>query len=375
MVTYYRPEQTFLSGSKTLAREYYVSPEVFAREVDRIFTRRWFCAGPTSRIPSAGDYFLIDAIGENVILVRDQGGEVRAFYNVCRHRGTRMCEETEGHLSKSIQCPYHAWTYSLDGKLIGAPLMKDVEDFNREHYPLHTVPMQIWQGFIFLSFAASPEPFEQALSPLVNKFNSWPGWELAGLQSAGRVHYEVRANWKLIFQNYNECYHCAPLHPQLAKISPPTSGENDFNEGPVLGGFMLITDAESLTVSGKACAIPVGDIPQEDHARVYYYSISPNMLLSLHPDYVMFHTIWPRSSGETQISCEWLFHPEAFGRPDFHPEDGIEFWDQTNRQDWHICEQAQLGVSSRAYRPSPYSPRESLPAAFDRDYLAQLGAQ
>lgn len=136
---------------------------------------------------------------------------------------------------------------------------------------------------------------------------------------------------------------------------------------------MLITDAESLTVSGRACAIPVGDIPAEDHQRVYYYSIAPNMLLSLHPDYVMFHTIWPQSSGETLIFCEWLFHPDAFGRADFNPDDGVEFWDQTNRQDWHICELAQLGVSSRAYRPGPYSPRESLPAAFDRDYLKQMG--
>jgi glycine betaine catabolism A len=372
MVTFYRPEQTFLTGSKTLAREYYASPEIYATEIERIFTRRWFCAGHASRIPNTGDYFLLDAHGESVIIVRDQAGQVQAFYNVCRHRGTRVCEAPEGQLNKSIQCPYHAWTYGLDGKLIGAPLMKDVEDFDRDNYPLHTVAMHIWQGFIFLNFSAAPEPFEQAFAPLVRKFKNWPGWELARLKPARRVRYEVRANWKLIFQNYNECYHCAPLHPQLVKISPPTSGENDFNEGPVLGGFMLITDADSLTLSGRACAIPVGEIPAEDHRRVYYYSIAPNMLLSLHPDYVMFHTIWPRSSGESTIDCEWLFHPEAFGREDFNPEDGIEFWDQTNRQDWHICEQAQLGVSSRAYRPSPYSPRESLPAAFDRDYLAQM---
>jgi len=373
MVTFYKPEQTFLSGSKTLAREYFVSPEIFAAETERIFTRRWFCAGHVSRIPNTGDYFLLDAYEENIIILRDQAGEVRAFYNVCRHRGTRVCEGAEGRLSKSIQCPYHAWTYGLDGKLIGAPLMKDVGDFNKDEYPLHTVHLHIWQGLIFLNLAGSPEPFEQSFAPLVEKFKHWRGWDLSKLMSERRVRYDLKANWKLVFQNYNECYHCAPLHPQLAKISPPTSGENDFNEGSVLGGFMLITDAESLTVSGRVCAIPVGDIPPEDHQRVYYYSIAPNMLLSLHPDYVMFHTIWARSPGDTVIFCEWLFHPEAFGRADFHPDDGIEFWDQTNRQDWHICELAQLGISSRAYRPGPYSPRESLPAAFDRDYLKQMG--
>src|SRR5688572_20992257 len=160
MVTFYKPEQTYLSGSKTLAREYYISPEVFAAETERIFLKRWFCAGHVSRIPNSGDYYLLDAYQENIIILRDQAGEVRAFYNVCRHRGTRVCEEAEGHLSKSIQCPYHAWTYGLDGKLIGAPLMKDVEDFNRDEYPLHTVGLHIWQGFIFLNLSAAAVPFE-----------------------------------------------------------------------------------------------------------------------------------------------------------------------------------------------------------------------
>ena len=143
MVTYSRPEQTYLTGSKTLAREYFVSPEVFAAENERVFSRRWFCAGHVSRIPETGDFFLLDAYGENIIVLRDQAGEVRAFYNVCRHRGTRVCEEAEGRLSKSIQCPYHAWTYSLDGKLIGAPLMKDVEDFDKNEYPLHTLRLKV----------------------------------------------------------------------------------------------------------------------------------------------------------------------------------------------------------------------------------------
>lgn len=107
----------------------------------------------------------------------------------------------------------------------------------------------------------------------------------------------------------------------------------------------------------------------DDHQRVYYYSISPNLLLSLHPDYVMFHTIWPQSPKRSIIQCEWLFYPDAFGRANFHPEDGIEFWDMTNRQDWHMCELSQIGVSSRAYQPGPYSPREALPAAFDRRYM------
>jgi phenylpropionate dioxygenase-like ring-hydroxylating dioxygenase large terminal subunit len=366
MADFFRTPATFVKGSLTLAQEFFVSPEIFRTENERIFSVRWFCAGRQDRIPNAGDYFVLEAYGESIIVLRDKADTVRAFYNVCRHRGTRLREESDGRFTSSIQCPYHAWTYGLDGRLIGAPLMKDVEDFNREQYPLHALALQLWEGFIFLNMAESPEPFGQAFAPLADKFD---GWNLPILKSARRIDYEVKANWKLMFQNYNECYHCPPVHPQLARISPSDSGENDLIHGPFIGGFMLIEGAQSLTSSGETCAIPVGQLRPEDHHRVYYYSISPNLLLSLHPDYVMFHTIWPQSPSHSLIHCEWLFHPDAFGRADFHPEDGIEFWDQTNRQDWHICELAQSGISSRAYRRSPYSPRESLPAAFDRHYL------
>jgi Rieske 2Fe-2S family protein len=231
------------------------------------------------------------------------------------------------------------------------------------------VHLQVWEGFIFLNLAQSPEPFASGFAPILDKFK---GWNLPILKSERRITYNVQANWKFIFQNYNECYHCPPVHPQLARISSYDSGENDLIQGPFIGGFMTIDKADSLTYSGRACAMPVADLSSEDLHRVYYYSIAPNMLLSLHPDYVMFHTIWPQSPGHTIIHCEWLFHPEAFERADFNPNDGIDFWDETNRQDWHMCELSQKGVASRAYQPGPYSPREALPAAFDANYLEQM---
>ena len=126
-------------------------------------------------------------------------------------------------------------------------------------------------------------------------------------------------------------------------------------------------------MSGNACALPIGDIAAEDHHRVFYYSIFPNMLLSLHPDYVMVHQIWPQAPDRTLIFCDWFFHPDAFGRADFLPEDAVAFWDMTNRQDWHVCELSQQGIASRAYSPGPYSPRESIPAAWDREYLSVMG--
>src|SRR5204862_4214369 len=144
------------------------------------------------------------------------------------------------------------------------------------------------------------------------------------------------------------------------------SAENDLSEGPFLGGFMKINKGKSLTMSGNACALLVGDKEgeeEEEKERVFYYSIFPNMLLSMHPEYVMVHQLWPESPDRTLIYCDWFFHPDAFKQPDFNPEDAIEFWDMTNKQDWHVCELSQQGIALRAYQPGPYSARESIPAA------------
>ncbi|MGZ5019412.1 MAG: aromatic ring-hydroxylating oxygenase subunit alpha [Chthoniobacterales bacterium] len=360
--------EAFAAGATTLPQRYFVSPEIFAEEQASIFSKQWICVGHQSQLAATGDYFVREVAGESVIVLRDQKQVVHAFYNVCRHRGTRLCENPTGHFS-AIQCPYHAWTYTLDGRLIGAPHMDDVPGFDKSDYSLGAVSLALWEGFIFVNLAATPTPLEEVFAPLAGKFAHW---NLPQLRSARRIAYDVRANWKLIFENYSECYHCPGVHPMLSKVSPYDSAENDLCEGPFLGGFMSITKGASLTMSGKACARPVGDMKGEDHARVFYYSIFPNMLLSLHPDYVMLHRLWPQSPGQTLIDCDWLFHPDAFARDDFHPEDAVEFWDVTNKQDWHVCELSQQGIASRAYRPGPYSPREGIPAAWDREYLRHV---
>ena len=360
--------ETFAAGAKTLAQQYFVSPEVFAEEQDRIFSKQWVLVGHQSQLAEAGDYFVVVVAGESLIIVRDKGGELQGFYNVCRHRGTRLREDRNGHLS-AIQCPYHAWTYGLDGRLIGAPHMDEVPGFDKADYSLHAVNLALWEGFIFVNLADTPMPAEEWFAPLAGKFSHW---NLPKLRSARRIEYDVRANWKLIFENYSECYHCPGVHPALSKLTPYDSAENDLADGPFLGGFMSINNGKSLTMSGNACALPVGDIDAADFHRVFYYSIFPNMLLSMHPDYVMVHQLWPQSPERTLILCDWFFHPEAFNRTDFNSDDAIAFWDMTNKQDWHVCELSQQGIASRAYQPGPYSPRESIPAAWDRQYLRQL---
>jgi len=231
----------------------------------------------------------------------------------------------------------------------------------------------LWEGFIFLNLGDATASLEKWFEPLGRKFSPW---NLAALRSAKRIEYDVRANWKLIFQNYSECYHCLGMHPELSKISPYDSAENDLTEGPFLGGFMRIASDKSLTMSGNACALPVGNFGNEDFRFVFYYSIFPNMLLSLHPDYAMVHQLEPQSPERTLIFCDWFFNPEAAGVTDpgykFDPDDAVEFWDMVNKQDWHVCELSQRGIASRAYEPGPYSARESIPAAWDDYYLRQI---
>jgi Rieske 2Fe-2S family protein len=357
--------ETFKAGARTLAQPYFISPEIFAQEREKIFSTQWVLVRHQSQIAKAGDYFISEVAGENLIVVRDKRSTIRGFYNVCRHRGTRLREDQSGHAS-AIQCPYHAWTYALDGRLIGAPHMDEVPGFDKADYSLHAVNLALWEGFIFVNLADSPAPLEEWFAPLAGKFSRW---NLSALRSAKRIEYDVRANWKLIFENYSECYHCGGVHPELSKISPYDSAENDLTEGPFLGGFMRIAKGKSLTMSGNACALAMEQFGEEDFRLVFYYSIFPNMLLSLHPDYVMVHQLSPQSPERTLILCDWFFHPDAFKRGDFDPDDAIEFWDMINRQDWHVCELSQQGIASRAYEPGPYSARESIPAAWDREYL------
>jgi len=380
-----RTAERFTAGAKTLPQRYFVSPEVFAEEQKKIFSKRWLLVGHQSQIAKAGDYFVAEVGDESLIIARDQRSTIRGFYNVCRHRGTRLKEGTCGHAS-AIQCPYHAWTYGLDGRLIRAPHMDEVQGFDKADYSLHPVNLGLFEGFIFVNLAADPMPLEEWFAPLAGKFSHW---NMSILRSAKRIEYDVRANWKLIFENYSECYHCPGVHPALSKLTPYDSAENDLCEGPFLGGFMSINKGKSLTMSGNACALGVNGIadpdpaharlPRRSHAeagdrdRVFYYSIFPNMLLSMHPDYVMVHQLWPQSPERTLIRCDWFFHPDGFNRSDFKPDDAIEFWDMTNKQDWHVCELSQQGIASRAYEPGPYSPRESIPAAWDREYLRQIG--
>ena len=365
MTTFQRTVESYRQGARTMPGEYYASSAIFAEDRERIFARHWNCVGRASAFAKPGDYQVRTIADESLIIVRDRGGELRAFFNVCRHRGTRICRESAGQFAETIQCPYHAWTYALDGRLVGAPHMGDVEGFDKKHYPLHQAAIAEWEGFVFVNIGERPQPFAEWFAPLIGRLSRF---DLPSLTVGHRARYEVAANWKLVFQNYSECLHCPTIHPQLSRVLPYTTGANDLTSGPFLGGYMEIKPPhESATLTGRACGRLVSDSLQgDDRKRAYYYTLMPNMAPSLHPDYVNYYLFTPIAVDRTIVETEWMFSPANARDTKFNPQDAIDFWDVTNRQDWDICERSQLGISSRRYEPGPFSPRESIPAAWDQ---------
>ena len=359
-----KPRDVMPQGATTLPAAYYVDAEYFSREMEALFGRMWICAGRAEQVERPGQFFVREVLGESLIVTCAASGRVHAFYNVCRHRGTRLCTEQQGTFAGSIQCPYHAWTYDLEGMLIGAPHMEEVPHFRKADYPLHQVHADVWDGHLFLNLSADPQPLLTQLADLPAKFTPW---RMGELRLAHRIVYDVRANWKLLIQNYNECLHCPNLHPALNKLSHYLSGENEPLRAGYMGGRMdLRPGVATLSMDGTCPRAFLPGLSEEDVRRVYYYAIFPNMLLSLHPDYMLVHTLWPIAPDRTINICEWHVHPEALASHAPGVSDAVDFWDLTNRQDWHVCELSQAGISSRAYTPGPYSNREDLLHAFDR---------
>ncbi len=356
----------------------YTDPAWFAAEMDGIFATMWIAAGRLDHVPAAGDFIRRDVAGASVLILRDRAGVVRAFHNVCRHRGTELCDQLSGRFPGSVQCPYHAWTYDLDGTLIGAPLMDPapprtsraagtpdrLDGFSKEEYPLRSVACEVWDGHIFINLSSSPPPLATQLGDLPRRFAAW---RMTDLRSVRRIDYDVAANWKLIVQNYNECLHCPVIHPLLNRMHHYLGADNVPSTETYCGGAMGFQEGvETLSTDGKRRRALLPGLDDEQRRVVNYFAIYPNLLLTLHPDYMNTVTIWPHSPDRTRLVAEWHFHASEIAQPDFVSEDAVEFWDRTNREDWAISERAQRGISSRGYTPGPYSTRETQLWDFDR---------
>ncbi|MFM7129563.1 MAG: aromatic ring-hydroxylating oxygenase subunit alpha [bacterium] len=342
----------------------------FEKEMNYFFTGRFVNVARDEELPNTGSFLVRKVAGDEILLTRGSDQSVKAFFNVCRHRGTALVQSAKGTAAKcQMACPYHAWTYDCSGKLLAAPGMKEVTGFQADDWGLTPVACKSWGGFVFVNTDRKAGPLANYLADFPSKFANW---QVDQLHSAAEIEYDVAANWKLILQNYSECLHCPSVHPALARLSPPTSGANDPPNSCYLGGKMSLNDGiQTMTFSGSSHRPNLPALHSDQSRHVYYYILLPNLMVSFHPDYVMTHRLEPVAFNRTRIICQWLFQPSTIAMPGFDPADAVGFWDLTNRQDWQMCELTQKGMSSRGYSPGPYSHREHLLFELDKVMAAQ----
>jgi glycine betaine catabolism A len=347
---------------RMLPAEAYTSPEVLAWELRHLYAGSWTCLGREDELlprPADGKPVTQRAVmvGDVPALVVREGDAVRMFANTCRHRGHELLGTGERSERRSILCPYHAWSYDLGGELMAAPGFREVETFDSNEHGLVELPVVSWGGWLFghgarrLTDPGVPS-FAEHLGALAGIVTPYRTQELV---LADRHTYEVAANWKVIAENYHECYHCPLIHPELCQVTPPDSGENYALPGAWVGGAMFLRDGmATMSLDGNLAATPLPDV---DPARVEYLHVLPNLLVSAHPDYVMSHRLVPLAPGRTWVECSWFVRPDAAGAAPSAPG-AVEFWDITNRQDWRACESVQRGLSSPHFSPGPFAPNE-----------------
>jgi Rieske 2Fe-2S family protein len=340
----------------------FTDPRVLEWELDSLFRGGWICVGHVDQVRERGDFLMAEIGRESAFVVADDDGRRHAFLNTCRHRGARIVNEPEGRVGR-LQCPYHAWSYGFDGSLRNAPHTDEIEDFDKRCYGLKAVRTAIVEGLVLIDLTGSAPPPEEhvgELAPMLARYR------LGELRRAQRIVYTVDANWKAIAENYSECLHCPGVHPELNQLSHYMSGETLEGAGAWCGGSMTLRDgAVTMGVDGGHVRPPIEGLTDEDARTVLYYVLFPNTLVSLHPDYVMLHTLWPRATDCTDVICEWLFEPATMAAEGFDPSDAVEFWDQVNREDWHVCALTQRGMQSRGFEPGRYTTQEGDVHKFD----------
>ncbi|GAA3452841.1 aromatic ring-hydroxylating oxygenase subunit alpha [Dactylosporangium matsuzakiense] len=333
-------------ASRTLPAAAYTDPAVLAWERRHLFAGAWTCVGRADELARDCTHRAVTVGDVGVLLTF--GPEPKAFANVCRHRGHELLGDGTAADRPAAVCPYHGWAFRLDGTLATAPHMAGVASFDPAELGLVELPAAVWHGWLLVN-AGRPAP---ALTEYVGALDGLLApYDIDNLRLKARHVYAVQANWKAIVENYQECYHCPLIHPELCKVSPPTSGDNWVLPGAWVGGTMDLREhAETMSFDGSGPGVFIEGAPRR---TILYVALFPNLLISAHPDYVMTHRLTPQAPDRTEIECSWYF---AEGIED--PAYAVDFWDLTNRQDWAACASVQRGLSSPHYVPGPLADNE-----------------
>jgi Rieske 2Fe-2S family protein len=352
----------------TLPADAYLSEEVFEWELANLFRSSWVCVGRSDELVSPGQIRAVDVAGEGVLLARDRDtAELTGFSNVCRHRGHELAPVGDAIDARLIRCPYHAWSYRFNGDLRAAPTFTQTPGFDLSDYPLVAISVAEYLGWVWVDLSGDAPPIEGHFGNLAGYT---PVYETERIRTAAVHSYVVDANRKVIVENYNECYHCSSIHPELCEVTPPESGHDHQPTGMWCGGTMILKDhAVTMSLDGASNGVNFAGLDADAAREVWYVTVMPNLLLSMHPDYVMNHRLTPLSTGQTHIECAWLFPPEAIELEGFDPAYAVDFWDITNREDWTACENVMKGVRHKGYRPGPLSSWEGTVY----QYLAVMG--
>jgi Rieske 2Fe-2S family protein len=335
----------------TLAGRYYTDPAVFALEQANIFERLWFCAVLGADLPTPGSFRTVQVGRESVLVTRSRDGSAKAFLNICRHRGALLCTEEAGSVKRTFRCPYHAWAYDLDGRLVAAPNLVKMPDVDRVEYGLRPVHVREWLGYVWVCLADTPPSFEEdvmgACTERLGDPEAVERYGVSGLDLGRRIRYDVRANWKLIIENFMECYHCATIHPELTHVLPEFAG--GYAAQYYVGhGAEFGADVKGFTVDGSPGVATLEGIALEQDRRYYAITIKPQVFVNLVPDHVILHRMFPVAVDRTIVECDWLFRPEVVAAgTELGPS--VELFDRVNRQDFDACERCQPGMASRAY--------------------------
>ena len=381
-----------------LSRDFYTDPQIFERDMQRILLRHWFCVGHVASVPRPGSYLVVELGAESVIIVRAQDDEIKALLNVCRHRGSRVCTTSHGRAPAGLfTCPYHAWSYDLNGRLVAVRQM--AAPFDRERFGLKSLPVRVVEGLIFTTFAEQPLDFGPAALAVAQAARVH-GWATAKV--AHQETYSIQANWKLAIENYMECYHCQPAHPEYSKhhaLARPVAQSAPLERAgrlrsAALGiniadvdqyGLAAAAGSESVSVFRSALydgptdgppqepgvALLMGELPAFD-GNSTYFDVGPLSDFLAYADHGVIYRFIPRAALHTEMEVIWLVRADAEEGRDYDVERLTSLWKTTSLQDKAIVEWNQAGVNSRYFTPGPYSQQESYARRFTEWYLSEL---
>lgn len=361
---------------ETLPGTAYHSEETYALDLERVFYRNWIYVGRVERLDRPGSWLRVEVGGESLLVVRGKDDVIRGFYNVCRHRGSRLCDDEQGHVRSHLRCPYHAWGYALDGRLVTTPMI-DKGEIDREQTSLWPVHTEVWQGFCFINLSREqPRPLAEHLADQQDDALGLARFGLADLRIGHISTVEVQANWKIVQENYNECLHCPTIHPELVAVVPAYKKGSVFEPGRSDGGVSL-ADGRTAMVTDPRLRLPLlpgfvtgssDDGRPTDPEAYYGAGVYPNMFLDVDGSTCLATAVFPTGPQSCRLVTEYLFSPEALEDPAFDPSPVVEFNERVTRQDNEACERTQRGVTSRAFTHGVFPAKDAWVFGFDERY-------